>query len=181
MSLNPATVPVATVPLTTGAPEPLGIPVNGVPTGFASMSSRSWSPGLGSVTVALKITDRPAAVPPTAMGVTASLWNCASPVGAFGGTGTDVLKSGGLSGFPSNAVQSLTRPVWSAVRACQRYPVLFARPGTPTKAVCPFATRAPVWFGVPVNAVPTGWSSTSRRSESAGSGSASTPRTTTLG
>ena len=128
----------------------------------------------------MKITARLGAVPPTGMAVLASLWNWARPVGAFGGTGTDVLKSGGLSGFPSNAVQSLARPVWSAVRACQRYPVLFARPATATKPVCPFATRPLVCVGVPVNAVPTGRTSTSSRRESAGSGSASTPRNTTL-
>ena len=132
------------------------------------------------MTVALKITERPAAVPPSAIGTAPSLWNWPRVVGASGFAGTDVLKSGGLCGFPSNAVQSLARPVSSEVRACQWYPVLFARPATATKPVCPFATRPPVCVGVPVNAVPTGWTSTSSRRESAGSGSASTPRNTTL-
>src|SRR6266480_5913794 len=134
---------MAVSPLATGGPEPLTTPgsANGVPTGWTSTSSWSWSPGFGSVTAALKITDCPAAVPPGAIGVTASLWNWARLVGAIGGTGTDVVKSGGLCGFPSNAVQALVRPVSSVVRACQWYPVLFARPATATKPVWPLATR----------------------------------------
>src|SRR5207244_1497700 len=69
LSLNPATAAVATVPFATVGPVPVTTPLKAVPTGLTSTSSRSWSPGFGSVTVALKITDRPGAVPPTGMAV----------------------------------------------------------------------------------------------------------------
>src|SRR5438093_882980 len=85
LSLNPATAAVATVPFATVGPVPVTAPLNGVPTGLTSTSRCSWSPGFGSVTVALKITDRPDAVPPTRMAVTPSLWNCAVSVGGAGG------------------------------------------------------------------------------------------------
>ncbi|PYO79884.1 MAG: hypothetical protein DMD67_01740 [Gemmatimonadetes bacterium] len=58
--------------------------------------------------------------------------------------------------------------------------MLFASPVAATNAVWPFATRAPVAVGVPVKAVPTGSSSTCNRSESAASGSVTTPRSTTV-
>ena len=102
----------------TNGPKPVG-PVNVVPTALTSTSRRNESSGLASVTPALKKTWRFNAVPPTGIPVLPSLWNWARLVGAFGGTGTDVVKSGGLCGFPSNAVQALVRPVSSAVRACQ--------------------------------------------------------------
>src|SRR5207244_7447708 len=73
LSLNPETEAVATWPLATATPMPVTTPSNGVPTGFTSTSSCSPSPGFTSVTVAVKSTDRPAAVPPTAIGVRPSL------------------------------------------------------------------------------------------------------------
>src|SRR5207244_1752707 len=81
-------------------------PLKTVPTGLTSTSSRSWSPGFGSDTVALKITDRPGAVPPTGMAVAPSLWNCAVSVGGEGGCGMVVTKSPSVSAFPPNAVQA---------------------------------------------------------------------------
>src|SRR5437660_1582371 len=111
LSLNPATAAVATVPFATVGPVPVTAPLNGVPTGLTSTSRCSWSPGFGSVTLALKITDRPDAVPPTGMAVTPSLWNCAVSVGGAGGCGMVVTKSPSVSGFPPNAVQALARSV----------------------------------------------------------------------
>ncbi|PYO79883.1 MAG: hypothetical protein DMD67_01735 [Gemmatimonadetes bacterium] len=64
-----------------------------------------------SVTVALRITDRPVVAPPTAIAVLPSLWNCPKPVGALGGTGIEVLTSGADSAFPPKAVQGPARPV----------------------------------------------------------------------
>src|SRR5881397_3954173 len=100
--------------------------------------------GLGSVTPALKITERPVAVPPAGIGVVLSPWNWPRAVGAAGGTSIEVLKSGAVSAFPPNVVQPLARPVWSAVRACQWYPVLLVSPGTATNPFWPFATRPPI-------------------------------------
>ena len=111
LSESAAAAAVAVAPLATAGPEALAPLLNAVPTGLTSTSSRNWSPGLGSVTPASKVTDRAVAIPPAGMGVLPSLWSWLRPVGALGGTGTDVLKSGGLSGFPSSAVQSLARPV----------------------------------------------------------------------
>src|SRR5947207_1422140 len=102
---------VATVQFATVGPVPVTAPLNGVPTGLTSTSRCSWSPGFGSVTVALKITDRPDAVSPTGMTVTPSLWNCAVSVGGAGGCGMVVTKSPSVSGFPPNAVQALARSV----------------------------------------------------------------------
>src|SRR5438876_1061013 len=90
---TPATAAVATVPFATVGPVPVTTPLKAVPTGLTSTSSRSWSPGFGSVTVALKITDRPGAVPPTGIAVTPSLWNCAVSVGGAGGCGMAVTKA----------------------------------------------------------------------------------------
>ncbi len=90
-----------------------------VSTGWTSTSSRNWSPGFGSLTVALNTTDRPLAVPPTAIGVLPLLWNCPSPAGARGSAGMDVLKSAALSRFAPNGAHALARLVWSSVRACQ--------------------------------------------------------------
>src|SRR5213593_2141010 len=59
LSARPATTAVAMPPFATRAPEPPATPWNGVPTGCTSTSSRSWSEGLGSVTVALTVSDRP--------------------------------------------------------------------------------------------------------------------------
>src|SRR5437764_8249199 len=107
LSLNPATAAVATVPFATGGPVPVTAPLNGVPTGLTSTSRCSWSPGFGSVTVALKITDRPDAVPPTRMPVTPSLWNCAVSAGGAGGRGRVVTKSPSVSALAPNAVHAL--------------------------------------------------------------------------
>ena len=111
LSPNPATAAVATAPLATVGPVPVTTPLNAVPTGLTSTSRRSSSPGLGSVTVALKITDRPGAVPPTGMTVLPSLWNWAVSVGGAGGCGMVVTKSGSVSAFAPNVVQALARPV----------------------------------------------------------------------
>src|SRR2546429_133873 len=73
LSLNPATAAVATVPFATVGPVPVTTPLKAVPTGLTSTSSRSWSPGVGSVTVALKITDPPRAGPPTRVAGTPAL------------------------------------------------------------------------------------------------------------
>src|SRR5207245_10326783 len=96
------------------------------------------------------------AVSPGGMAVVPSLWNCPSTVGGAGGVGIDVAKSAADSEFPPNGVQGLARPVWSAVRACQWYPVLLASPGTTTNPGCPVATRSPVCVGDRVLAVRTG-------------------------
>ena len=119
LSPNPETEAVATWPLATATPMPVTTPSNAVPTGLTSTSSCSWSPGFTSVTVAVKSTDRPAAVPPTAMVVLPSLCSWPSAVGDPGGTGMEVLKSGASSGLPPNGVQALARPVWSTTRCCQ--------------------------------------------------------------
>ena len=84
-------------PVATGGPEALTTPVNGVSTGWTSTSSCSSSPGFTSVTAALNTTDRPTALPPTAIAVRPSFWNCPSPVGRSGGAGMDVLKSAAVS------------------------------------------------------------------------------------
>ena len=110
---------VAVAPFATDAPEPLGTPLNAVPSGSTSTSRRSWSAAFGSVAVALNTTERPLAVPPTAMDATPSLWNCASPPGAAGGCGTAVTKSATVSALLPNGTQALERPVWSSARACQ--------------------------------------------------------------
>ena len=112
-------VAVAIVPLATDAPEPFGTPLNAVPSGSTSTSSRTTSPGLGSVTVPLNTAERLRPVPPTGMAVTPSLWNCPSAVGASGGPGMAVAKSVAVSAFPPNATHALARPVWSTVRARQ--------------------------------------------------------------
>src|SRR5205807_4369812 len=77
LSLNPATAAVATVPFATVGPVPVTAPLNGVPTGLNSPSRCSWSPGFGSVTVALKIIARTDAVPPTRQAVTLAIRYCA--------------------------------------------------------------------------------------------------------
>src|SRR3989442_5399201 len=119
LSFSPATVAVAVAPFATDAPEPLGTPLNAVPSGSTSTSRRNWSPAFGSVTVALNTTQRPLAVPPTAMDATPSPWNCARAVRGPGGFGTAVTKSVAVSALPPNGAQALARPVWSSARACQ--------------------------------------------------------------
>ena len=57
--------------------------VNAVPTGFTSTCRRVWSP-FGSLTVPFRTTVVPLAVPPTAIAVVPSDWNCARPVGLPG-------------------------------------------------------------------------------------------------
>src|SRR3989449_5919459 len=111
LSFSPATVAVAVAPFATDAPEPLGTPLNAVPSGSTSTSRRNWSPAFGSVTVALNTTERPLAVPPTAMDATPSLWNCAGVVGGPGGCGTAVTKSVAGSALPPKATQPPPPPV----------------------------------------------------------------------
>ena len=102
---------MAGAPLATLGPVAVTTPLNTVPTGLTSTSSRSWSPGLGSVTVALKITERPGAVPPTGMAVLPSLWSWTRSAGSAGGCGIVVAKSASVSGLAPNAIQALARRV----------------------------------------------------------------------
>src|SRR5512135_911238 len=168
LSSSPPTVAVAVVPRGTGGLDADATFVNAVPTGRTSTSRRTWSPTSESATTPVIWTVDPSVVPPVGMTVTPSALSCTSAVGADGGWGMATEKSA----VPGpNSIQPLERPVRSTARTCQWYDVPLARPPATTAARLPDAAHGPDVTGVPENAVPTGRTSTSRRTESS-SGSA---------
>ena len=118
-SLRPSTDTNVTVPDGTGALETVATLVNGVPTGRTSTSSRTSSPGSGSVIVAPSRTIVSSVVPPGAIAVTPSLRRWSIRLGDAGGSGTATAKSVVPGALPPNPCQALARPVTSTARTCQ--------------------------------------------------------------
>ncbi len=118
-SVRPSVETRAAVPEATGALEAVATLENAVPTARTSTSSRTWSPGSGSVIVAPSRTMVSSVTPPSTIAVVPSLRRCTRRVGATGASGTATTKSAAPAAFPPKVAQALARPVASTARTCQ--------------------------------------------------------------